>query len=221
MSASHLFPWQQTLANGCGAGSCCLCWWGWPSISSRRPGASSPSEPDQRGAAERAYRRRDGRPWRGHARRRIDCRLARLRRCGALRRGCRAQRHPAGADCDGGPGCGLGLAWSTARWSCSAAAALRGTLSMMGVARGLMCSTPARSDSIANVMPTRSGARLDHAPLLGDVPAPVLVALLIVAWRCCCSPRRAWAARHAIGGNEETARLAGVPSTASSCSPTA
>ena len=88
------------------------------------------------------------------------------------------------------------------------------TLSMMGVARGLMLLyTSKKPISIANVDAyTFWGRGSITLPVLGDVPAPVLVALVIVGLAVLLLTQTRFGLHiYAIGGNEETARLAGVP----------
>jgi len=86
------------------------------------------------------------------------------------------------------------------------------TLAMMGVARGLtLLYTEGRPISGLGDTYTFWGRGVVPVPLLGDVPAPVLVALAVVlVFAALLSATRFGLHIYAIGGGEETSRLAGV-----------
>ncbi len=87
------------------------------------------------------------------------------------------------------------------------------TLSMMGVARGLtLLYTENKPISIAKVEDYTFWRRGSFdLPLLGQTPAPVVVALVVVVLAMGLMSRTRYGLHvYAVGGGEETARLAGV-----------
>ncbi len=88
------------------------------------------------------------------------------------------------------------------------------TLSMMGVARGLvLLYTNKKPISVAKLSAYTFWGREDITfPLIGGIPAPVVVAVVIILVAMWILTRTRFGLHvYAIGGNEETARLAGVP----------
>jgi ribose transport system permease protein len=86
------------------------------------------------------------------------------------------------------------------------------TLSMMGVARGLtLLYTDGRPISGIGDDYTFWGREDISIPLVGDLPAPVMVAILVIIITVLVMTKTRFGLHvYAIGGNEETSRLAGV-----------
>lgn len=86
------------------------------------------------------------------------------------------------------------------------------TLAMLGVARGFtLLYTEGRPISGLGDTYTFWGRGVVPVPLIGDVPAPVLVALaVVIVFAALLSATRFGLHIYAIGGGEETSRLAGV-----------
>ncbi len=87
------------------------------------------------------------------------------------------------------------------------------TLSSMGVVRGLtLLYTNGKPISGMGDAYTRWGRDSLAVPLLGDVPLPVIVALVVVALALLLLSRLRFGLHiYAVGGHQETSRLAGVP----------
>jgi ribose transport system permease protein len=88
------------------------------------------------------------------------------------------------------------------------------TLAMLGIARGLtLVYTEGRPISLNGVdQYTFFGRSTVNLPLLGDTPVPVLVALAVILIAAFILSRTRFGLHvYAIGGNEETSRLTGVP----------
>lgn len=87
------------------------------------------------------------------------------------------------------------------------------TLAMLGIARGLtLLYTNGRPISGMGESYTFWGRGQIELPLIGGIPAPILVAAVIVLLVMLLMNQTRYGLHvYAIGGNEETARLAGVP----------
>lgn len=87
------------------------------------------------------------------------------------------------------------------------------TLSMMGVARGLtLLYTNGKPISGMGEAYTRWGRDRLSVPVVGDVPLPVIVALAVVLLALLLLTRTRFGLHiYAVGGHQETSRLAGVP----------
>jgi len=87
------------------------------------------------------------------------------------------------------------------------------TLSMMGVARGLtLLYTNGKPISGMGDAYTRWGRDTLSVPVVGDVPLPVIVALAVVLLALLLLTRTRFGLHiYAVGGHQETSRLAGVP----------
>lgn len=87
------------------------------------------------------------------------------------------------------------------------------TLSMMGVARGLtLLYTNGKPISGMGDAYTRWGRDSLDLPLIGGVPLPVAVALVVVVLALLMLTRTRFGLHiYAVGGHQETSRLAGVP----------
>jgi ribose transport system permease protein len=87
------------------------------------------------------------------------------------------------------------------------------TLAMLGVARGLtLLYTDGRPISGMGEAYTFWGRGQIELPLIGGIPAPIVVAAMVVLLVMLLMNQTRYGLHvYAIGGNEETARLAGVP----------
>lgn len=87
------------------------------------------------------------------------------------------------------------------------------TLAMLGIARGLtLLYTNGRPISGMGESYTFWGRGQIELPLIGGIPAPILVAAVVVLLVMLLMNQTRYGLHvYAIGGNEETARLAGVP----------
>jgi ribose transport system permease protein len=88
------------------------------------------------------------------------------------------------------------------------------TLSMMGVARGLtLLYTDNEPISIAQIDQYTYWRRESfYVPVVGETPASVLIAVIVIVLAVLLLSRTRYGLHiYAVGGHEETARLAGVP----------
>lgn len=87
------------------------------------------------------------------------------------------------------------------------------TLAMLGIARGLtLLYTDGRPISGMGESYTFWGRGTVPLPILGDVPSPIIVAaVVVIVFTLLMNQSRFGLRVYAIGGGEETARLAGVP----------
>jgi ribose transport system permease protein len=88
------------------------------------------------------------------------------------------------------------------------------TLSMLGVARGLtLLYTEGKTISgMGSDYTFWAGRENISIPIVGDVPAPIVVCTVVIIMAMFLLTRTRFGLHiYAVGGNEETARLAGVP----------
>lgn len=87
------------------------------------------------------------------------------------------------------------------------------TLSMMGVARGMtLLYTDGKPISGMGDSYTFWGRGDISIPLVGELPSPVIVAIVVIIITVVVMTRTRFGLHiYAVGGNEETSRLAGVP----------